>query len=250
MRQQQLVARALLLAVTLGVGAAQAGDGPSPAKGKPGEAAEHAKGAPGKAEPGKAEHGKPEGTPGGKPEEAAAAPGKDKGDKDADKGKDGDKDHAGRGPGRRGMRELFDELKQGKLKKGDLKDRLGELKEHREDRAKEHREALKARFGAALATPAAKEELEHHARRMAKLDRAMVLAETEVTKDKDKLKERIQKLIDKENTRHEAAMDRFKSAGTPTSGAAAAAAAAPGTPAPGTPAAPAAAVAVEKTGDK
>src|SRR5689334_9739203 len=160
MRQQQLVARALLLAVTLGVGAAQAGDGPAPGKGKAGEA-EHAKGAPGKAEPGK---------PGAKPEEAAAAPGKDKGDKDADKGDKGkdadkDKDHAGR-PGHHGMRELFDELKQGKLKKGELKDRLGELKEHRDDRAKEHREELKARFGAALATPAAKEELEHHARRM------------------------------------------------------------------------------------
>jgi len=244
MRQQQLVARALLLAVTLGVAAAQAGDGPAPGKGKPGEA-EHAKGAPGKAEPGK---------PGAKPEEAAAAPGKDKGDKDADKGDKGkdadkDKDHAGR-PGRHGMRELFDELKQGKLKKGELKDRLGELKEHRDDRAKEHREELKARFGAALATPAAKEELEHHARRMARLDRALVLAETEVTKDKDKLKDRVQKLIDKENARHEAAMDRFKSAGTPAPGSGAAAAAAPGTPTPGTPAAPAAAVAVEKTGDK
>lgn len=244
MRKQQLVARALLLAVTLGIGVAYAGEGPAPGKAKPGDA-EHAKGAPGKAEPGKAEHGKPD----AKPEEAAATPGKDKGDKDAEKGKDGDKDkdRAG-GPGHHGMRELFDELKQGKLKKGELKDRLGELKEHRDDRAKEHREALKARFGAALATPAAKEELEHHARRMARLDRALVLAETEVTKDKDKLKDRIQKLIDKENTRHEAAMERFKSAGTPNAGAAAAAA--PGTPTPGTPAAPAAAVAVEKTGDK
>jgi phage terminase small subunit len=241
MRKQQLVARALLLAVTLSVGAAYAGDGPAPGKGKPGDA-EHAKGAPGKAEPGKAEPGKPD----AKPAEAAAAPGKEKGDKDADKDKDGDKDRAGRG--HRGMRELFDELKQGKLKKGELKDRLGELKEHRDDRAKEHREALKARFGAALATPAAKEELEHHARRMARLDRALVLAETEVTKDKDKLKDRIQKLIDKENTRHEAAMERFKSAGTPNAGAAAAAA--PAAPTPGTPAAPAAAVAVEKTGDK
>jgi len=243
MRQQQLVARALLLAATLGVGAAYAGDGPASVKGKSGESEHAAKGPPGA--PGKAEHGKPD----AKPEEAAAAPGKEKGDKDADKGKDGDKDkdRAG-GPGHHGMRELFDELKQGKLKKGELKDRLGELKEHRDERAKEHREALKARFGAALATPAAKEELEHHARRMARLDRALVLAETEVTKDKDKLKDRIQKLIDKENTRHEAAMDRFKSAGTPNAGAAAAAA--PGTPTPGTPAAPAAAVAVEKTGDK
>lgn len=234
MRKQQLVARALLLAVTFGLGAAQAGEGPAPDKGKPGEA-EHAKGG-----PGKGDHGH---KPDGKPEEAAAAPDKDKGDKDKDKGdKDkGDKEHAG-GPGHHGMRELFDELKQGKLKKGELKDRLGALKERRDERAKEHREELKARFGAALAAPPAREELEHHARRMAKLDRAMVLAETEVTKDKDKLKERIQKLMDKENARHEKAMERLKSSPA-TPGASAAAA-------PATPPSPAAAVAVDKTGEK
>jgi len=247
MRKQQLVARALLLAVTFGLGAAQAGEGPAPGKGKPGEA-EHAKGG-----PGKGEHGH---KPDGKPEEAAAAPDKEKGDKekgdkekgdkekgDKEKGdkEKGDKEHAG-GPGHHGMRELLDELKQGKLKKGELKERLGALKDRRDDRAKEHREELKARFGAALAAPSAREELEHHARRMAKLDRAMVLAETEVTKDKDKLKERIQKLMDKENARHERAMERLKSAPATPGGSAAAA--------PATPPAPAAAVAADKTGEK
>jgi len=242
MRKQQLVARALLLAVTFGLGAAQAGEGPAPGKGKSGEA-EHGKGG-----PGKGDHGQ---KPDGKPEAAVAAADKEKGDKekgdkekgDKEKGdkEKGDKEHVG-GPGHHGMRELFDELKQGKLKKGELKERLGALKERREDRAKEHREELKARFGAALAAPSAREELEHHARRMAKLDRAMVLVETEVTKDKDKLKERIQKLMDKENARHERAMDRLKS--SPTAPGASAAAA------PGTPSSPAAAVAVDKTGEK
>jgi hypothetical protein len=231
MRQQQLVARALWLAATLTIGAAYAGEGPAPSdKAKPG--ADHGKGEhgkpgdPAKGEPTKGEHGKPEG--------AANAPGKDE-VKDKDKGKDEGK--AQRGP--HAMRELFAELKAGKLKKGELKERLGELKEHREQRMKEHREELKTRFGAALGAPAAREELEHHARRMAKLDRAMVLAETEVTKDRDKLKERIQKLIDKENARHEAALEKLKTAQP------AAAAAAPAVPA--TPPAP---VAIEKGAEK
>lgn len=67
----------------------------------------------------------------------------------------------------------------------------------------------------------------------------MVLAETEVVKDKDKLKERIQKLLDKENARHLAAMDRFKLNAPP--GAAAPSAA---------PEAPPAAVAAEKGAEK
>jgi hypothetical protein len=228
MRQQQLVARALWLVATLTIGAAYAGEGPAPSdKAKPG--AEHGKGEHGKpgdaaAVPGKAEPARGEPAKGehGKPDEAAAAPGKDDG---KDKGKDEGK--ARRGP--HAMRDLFAELKAGKLKKGELKDRLGELKEQRDERMKEHREELKTRFGAALAAPSAREELEHHARRMAKLDRAMVLAETEVTKDKDKLKERIQKLIDKENARHEAALEKLKAA-QPAAGAAAAAPAAPATP--------------------
>lgn len=237
MRQQQLVARALWLVATLTIGAAYAGEGPSPSdKGKPG--AEHGKGehgrpgdaaaAPGKGDPAKGERGKAD--------EAAAAPGKDEGkDKDKDKGKEEGKAH--RGP--HAMRELFAEMKAGKLKKGELKERLGELKEHRDERMKEHREELKTRFGAALGAPAAREELEHHARRMAKLNRAMVLTETEVTKDRDKLKERIQKLIDKENARHEAALEKLKAAQP------AAAAAAPAAPA--TPPAP---VAIEKGAEK
>ncbi|HEX2874698.1 MAG TPA: hypothetical protein VHP33_25780 [Polyangiaceae bacterium] len=234
MTKQQLALRALALATALSIGSAYAGDGPAgsaPAgKGKP---------PPGDARPDKGEHGRP-GKLGNlgpeKHDHAADAP-----DKAAnkDKGPDKDKAREGRGPGRHGMHELFAELKSGKLSKGDLKERLSELREHREDRAKAHREELKARHGAALASPAARQELEHHARRMARLNRAMVLAETEVVKDKDKLKERVQKLLDKENARHQAAMDRFK-VGAPAGSAAASAA----------PEAPPAPVAVEKGADK
>jgi len=191
MKKQQLVARALVLVATLAVGAAHA-EGPA---GPP---------------PGKGPHGYD----------------KDKDrdhhhdkDRDKDQAGDADKDHdkghdegaeAGHGPGHHGMRELFEELKSGKLKKADFKARLDKLHEQREERMKEHREELKARFGATLALPGAREELEHHEQRMAKLDRAMVLCETEVTKDKDKLKDRIQKLIEKENERHDRVMERLK----------------------------------------
>jgi len=201
MRKQQLVARACVLVATLIVGAAQA-QGPA---GPP---------------PGKGKHGHDKDHDGDK-------------DRDKDKGPDKDKDRdkgaeAGHGPGHHGMRELIDELKAGKLKRGDVKERLDKLNEHREDRMKAHREELRERFGATLALPSAHDELEHHARRMAKLVRAMLLCETEVTKDKDKLQDRVQKLIDKENERHEHAMERLKSMPpTPAASAGSAASAAP-----------------------
>ena len=128
MRKQQLVARAFVLVATLIVGTAQAqGPAGTPAgKGKHGgDDADHGKGDHGKLGPGKAD-------------EAAAAPGKDKDkDKDHDKDKDGDKGpEAGHGPGHHGMRELLEELKSGKLKKADVKERLAKLQDRREERTK------------------------------------------------------------------------------------------------------------------
>jgi len=58
------------------------------------------------------------------------------------------------------------------------------------------------------------------------LDRAMLLAETDA-KDKPKLSERISKLIDKENARHESAMERLKTMPPPPAPAAGAPSAAP-----------------------
>lgn len=147
----------------------------------------------------------------------------------------GDDDAHGHGPGRHGpppgLRELLDELRAGKLKKGELKDRLAELREHRDERLKEHREELKTRLGAALGSPAVREELERHGRRMARLHRALILCETESVKDKDKLKERITKLIERENERHERDLDRLKSpAAAPGASAVAAPSSAPPTP--------------------
>jgi|GEM_PF-1378917 len=187
--------------------------------------------------------GKPDGKP-GEPGKAGDHPGKPDADAQGEHGKPGDpgkqdegKPHAGHGDGFRGaMRELHDELKAGKIKKEDLKDRLAKLHETAGERGKQHRQELSKRWGGTLAQPSAVEELKHHARRMAFLDRAMVLAETEA-KDKAKLTERISKLIDKENDRHERAMERLKSM-PPTP--AAPASAAPSAMAPAAPAAPAA----------
>jgi hypothetical protein len=125
------------------------------------------------------------------------------------------------------------------VKKAELKDHLAKLRETMAERRKHHQSELKARWGAALAMPAVREELQHHARRMARLNRAMLLAQTELTKDKDKVVERIDKLIDKEQERHERAMERFKSMpSTPAASAGPAASAAP------------AAAAAVKAGDK
>lgn len=165
----------------------------------------------------KGEHGKP-GAP-GKPDEAGKPPG-----------------HPGEGF-RGAMRQLREDLKAGKVKKEELKDKLAKLRESAGERGKQHRHELSKRWGNTLNLPSAREELKNHARRMAFLERAMVLAESE-TKDKDKLTARISKLIDKENERHTRAMERFAStpptpSGAPSSSAAPAAAPAPAASAEG-----------------
>lgn len=218
MRKQGRIACGAVLVGTIMVGAtlAQA----QPEKANPAAADKIGQGKPDK--PGKAgePHGKagePHGKP-GEPHGKAADPhgksgephGKD--DEAHGKGPHGKDDNApGRRHARGALRELLDELKDGKLKKSELKDRLGKLRENEGERRAQHQAEVKARWGAVLAQPAVREELEHHARRMARLNRAAFLAETEITKDKDKLVERIQKLTEKEQARHVRAMERFKS---------------------------------------
>jgi hypothetical protein len=223
MKNQHLLALgAYALAFTL-LPAAASAEGPPPDKGP------------------EMKHGKPAGKPSelfGKPDDAKPEKGPH-GDKDEKRepGKPGAED--GKPGGHEGfrsaMRQLREDLKAGKVKKGDLKDKLAKMHESSSDRGKEHRQELAKRWGNALALPSAREELKHHARRMAFLDRALVLAETEA-KDKDKLTDRISKLIDKENERHERAMERLKSMPTPP-GASAAAPAASAPPAAAPPAA-------------
>ncbi len=204
-----------------GVAAAdKPGSPPGKADAKHDEAAEHRR-------------GKPPGDPGKGPkaDEADKGAKREAGDKDAkhgdDKGELG-KGPEGRGDFKRAWRELHDELKSGKLKKDEIKEKLAKLQETSETRAKDHRRALSERWGYALASPAVREELKQHARRVAFLNRAMVLAESE-PKDKAKRTERITKLLDKENERHERAMERFKSTPAPALSASAAPPPAPAT---------------------
>ncbi|HYQ27042.1 MAG TPA: collagen-like protein [Polyangiaceae bacterium] len=121
----------------------------------------------------------------------------------------------GGAPGQRGyknaLRALYQDLKDGKLKKDELKAKLAQLQDTRGERRKEHREELGKRWGTTLAQAPAREELKTHARRMAFLNRALVLAQEDTKPDKDKTLERISQLIDKENARHDRAMTRLQS---------------------------------------
>src|SRR6185369_7358350 len=118
------------------------------------------------------------------------------------------------------VRELFQDLKEGKIKKDELPAKLAQLNATRDVRRKEHREDVGNRWGATLARPPARDELKLHARRMAFLNRALVLAQTDTKPDKAKLIERITQLIDKEDARHDKAMARIASQPTTLASAA------------------------------
>ena len=123
---------------------------------------------------------------------------------------------------RSAMRALREGIKDGSIKKDELKARLQQLRESEQQRRKEHQQMVKQRWGKALALAPAKEELRLHAKRCAMLDRALVVAQTEAKPtDQAKLAQRIEMLIDKENARHERTMMRLSSMGTAPSGASA-----------------------------
>jgi hypothetical protein len=125
----------------------------------------------------------------------------------------------GRGPYKNAVNELFQEMKAGKLTKDQLKQKLTELHATTAERKKEHREELGKQWGATLAKAPAKDELKVHARRMAFLNRALVLAQSDTKPDKQKTIDRITQLIDKENARHDQAMTRIQSQPAPVASA-------------------------------
>jgi hypothetical protein len=99
----------------------------------------------------------------------------------------------------------------------------------------QHREALRDKWGQKLANKAALQELEHHSRREAHLDRMLLVLETEYAgKDKAKLIERVEKLTELEDQRHERKMAQLseKGAGVAVEAAATASAAPANTAAP------------------
>jgi hypothetical protein len=168
---------------------------------------------------------------------ASAEPGADGGPTPADSASPLESARKNRYRGR-GFRALGIDFQHGVVKKEELQDRIKAMHAARLERKKEHRAELRARWGPALNFPSIREELRHHARREAFLSRMMFVAETEVTgKKKEAMIARIEKLIDKENERHERAMQRLKSNPIPPASASAAApgsasAAAPASSAP------------------
>lgn len=121
---------------------------------------------------------------------------------------------------REDKRELREDVKDGASRKEireDRKELAEDRKEIREDRREireDRREARKAqqrelreKWGESIKKPAVKEELKVHGRRMARLTRARAVAEEAGKKE---LVARIDKLIEKEKARHQAAMDKVR----------------------------------------
>jgi hypothetical protein len=136
---------------------------------------------------------------------------------------------------------LREEFKDGKVDKKQLEAGMAKLREQRDERRTEHRESMKRRWGGMLAKAPVRTELGHHARRIAFLNRALFVAQTDAkVKDRDKLVARIEKLLEKEHERHDRAMARLKSTPLPPASAPAGGAA-PASSASGT---------IEKKGDQ
>jgi hypothetical protein len=123
---------------------------------------------------------------------------------------------------------LRDEFKAGKISKEDFKAKVAKLHDSIAERRKIEAARNKQEWGELVERTEVHTEMQDHARRIAYLDRALVVAETEV-KDAEqaKLVARINALRDKENARHQAALEKFRAALKPAAPAPSA-----GTPAP------------------
>lgn len=90
-----------------------------------------------------------------------------------------------------------------------LKERWKKLRDTRKERREERKTKIKEKWGEdALKHPAVRAELKIHARRVARLNRIRALAKAE---GKDTVVERVDKVLAKENTRHEKHMETLKS---------------------------------------
>lgn len=121
------------------------------------------------------------------------------------------KDGASRKEIREDKKELAEDKKELREDRKETREDRKEWREDRRERRNTHLKELKAKWGDALKKPAAKEELRTHARRMARLAHARKVAEEAGKKE---LVARIDKLLEKEKTRHQNAMDKLKG-GTP-----------------------------------
>ena len=110
----------------------------------------------------------------------------------------------------------------------DFKARLETLRKDRKERRRAQSDALIRLWGKdVLARPPVRSEIEHHAWRMARLERMKTLLSESDNKNKTKLLARIDKLIERENERHKKHMDALR-AGNPAATAAGSTPANPG----------------------
>jgi TolA-binding protein len=92
----------------------------------------------------------------------------------------------------------------------DLKEALAKLRETRAERQKADRTAVREKYGEIVQLPAVREELRTHASRIARLNQIKRLADDE---KKTKIAARTDKLIDRENKRHDKQMAALKASG-------------------------------------
>jgi hypothetical protein len=96
----------------------------------------------------------------------------------------------------------------------DLNDAVAKLRETRIERRKTERASLKEKYGVELLQrPAVREELRTHAERMARLHQIKRVADDMKNAKKDKIPDRVDKLIERENARHDRAMSALQNAG-------------------------------------
>ena len=98
---------------------------------------------------------------------------------------------------REAKKELNEEARE---ERKELREALNKLRETRAERRKELRTELRQKYGANLQNAALREELRTHASRLARLNQIKRIADAE---EKDKLEDRAEKLIERENARHE-----------------------------------------------
>jgi hypothetical protein len=109
---------------------------------------------------------------------------------------------------------IGEDYHEGRSSKAEVEARVAKMDENRNWRRKEQLGGILGLWGARILNhPGAREELRVHARRQARIARALFLAHTDPSvKDRAALIARIQSIIDAEDVRHEKAMRALDSA--------------------------------------
>ncbi|HTQ05442.1 MAG TPA: hypothetical protein VMI54_16375 [Polyangiaceae bacterium] len=118
---------------------------------------------------------------------------------------------------RSGQDDLAEQFRKRRPKPAELQAKLSELRASAGARRDAHRAELRSEFGdAALARKDFQAELGKHARRLAFLSRAKLVATTELDEPKRSATlTRIDQLLAKENTRHDGAVQKLKASSVP-----------------------------------